>query len=124
CLLHSCDDYRREVTPENARRRAIKRSFPAVAASASTTFFGFLALTFMDFEIGADLGLNLVKGILLSFLSVMVFLPPLTLISYKLIDKMHHKQFISNQYSIGHFVMKLRLSVLFFIFFIFVTSFY
>src|SRR5699024_637110 len=90
-LLHTFDDYRRVDTPENAMRRAIKRSFPAVAASASTTFFGFLALTFMDFEIGADLGLNLVKGILLSFLSVMVFLPPLTLISYRLFDKTQHK---------------------------------
>lgn len=122
-LLHSFDDYRRVDTPENAMRRAIKRSFPAVAASASTTFFGFLALTFMDFEIGADLGLNLVKGILLSFLSVMVFLPPLTLISYKLIDKTHHKQFIPNRYPIGHFVMKLRIPVLILIIVIIVPAF-
>src|SRR5699024_10225931 len=34
-LLHSFDDYRRVDTPENAMRRAIRRSFPAVAASAS-----------------------------------------------------------------------------------------
>lgn len=122
-LLHSFDDYRRVDTPENAMRRAIKRSFPAVAASASTTFFGFLALTFMDFEIGADLGLNLVKGILLSFLSVMVFLPPLTLISYKLIDKTHHKQFIPNRYPIGHFVMKLRIPILILIIVIIVPAF-
>lgn len=75
-LLHSFSDYRKEVEdPKEAMQLAMKRSFPAIVASASTTFFGFTALTFMDFGIGADLGLNLLKGILLSFISVMVFLP-------------------------------------------------
>jgi len=122
-LLHSFDDFRKNDTPENAMRRAIKRSFPAIAASASTTFFGFLALTFMDFEIGADLGLNLVKGILLSFLSVMVFLPPLTLVSYRLIDKTHHKPFMPNRYPIGKVVMKLRIPVLILIMIVIVPAF-
>src|SRR5690625_5127249 len=80
-LLHSFNDYRKtEETPEKAMKLAMKRSFPAIAASASTTVFGFTALMFMDFGLGADLGLNLLKGIILSFLSVMVFLPALTLI--------------------------------------------
>lgn len=93
-LLHSFDDYRKETKdPKEAMKRAMKRSFPAIAASASTTFFGFTALTFMEFGLGADLGLNLVKGILLSFISVMVFLPALTLMLYKWIDKTQHKQF-------------------------------
>src|SRR5699024_3509560 len=47
-LLHSFDDYRNEMeSPHEAMKLAMKRSFPAIAASASTTFFGFLALTFM-----------------------------------------------------------------------------
>src|SRR5690625_2764021 len=50
---------------------------------SATTFFGFIALSFMNFEIGADLGINLVKGIALSFISVMVFLPALTVLLYK-----------------------------------------
>src|SRR5699024_12076990 len=78
-LLHSFADYREETSDvKEAMRLAIKRSFPAIVASASTTFFGFMALSFMNFEIGSDLGLNLVKGIALSFISVMVFLPALT----------------------------------------------
>src|SRR5699024_3686258 len=69
-LLHRFDDFREEVDdPVEAMSLAIKRSFPAITASAATTFFGFLALTFMNFEIGADLGINLVKGIVLSFIS-------------------------------------------------------
>src|SRR5690625_858530 len=112
-LLHSFDDYRKTMeSPHEAMKLAIKKSFPAIAASASTTFFGFLALTFMEFEIGADLGLNLVKGILLSFLSVMVFLPALTLMFYSFIDKTHHRQWLPNKYSIGKYLIKLRIPVL------------
>src|SRR5699024_5562176 len=81
-------------------------------ASASTTFFGFMALTFMEFEIGADLGMNLVKGILLSFLSVMIFLPALTLMFYHYIDKTHHKEWLPSKYPIGKYFVKMRIPVL------------
>lgn len=112
-LLHSFEDYRKKTDrPHEAMRRAMKRSFPAITASAATTFFGFMALTFMEFEIGADLGLNLVKGILLSFLSVMVFLPALTITFYHLIDKTKHKQLLPSKYNIGKYLLKLRIPVL------------
>src|SRR5690625_4114106 len=114
-LLHSFDDYRKKIeSPYEAMKQAIKRSFPAIAASAATTFFGFLALTFMKFEIGADLGINLVKGILLSFLSVMIFLPALTIMFYHWIDKTRHKPFLPSEYNIGKYVMKLRIPMLLF----------
>lgn len=112
-LLHSFDDYRQNMTdPKEAMKAAMKRSFPAIAASASTTVLGFTALMFMEFGLGADLGLNLVKGILLSFISVMVFLPALTLILYKWIDKTEHRPLIPNRYNIGNFFIKLRVPVL------------
>src|SRR5690625_1488348 len=112
-LLHSFTDYRKtEETPEEAMKLAMKRSFPAIAASASTTIFGFTALMFMQFGLGADLGLNLLKGILLSFISVVVFLPALTLILYKWIDKTKHRPFLPSKYNIGTFIMKLRIPVL------------
>lgn len=108
-LLHSFAYYRTKVDlPEEAMRLAMKKSFPAIAASAATTFFGFMALTFMQFEIGADLGINLVKGILLSFISVMVFLPAFTLICYKWIDKTQHKPLFPRFKTIGKSVLKLR----------------
>ncbi|WP_246206736.1 efflux RND transporter permease subunit [Virgibacillus ihumii] len=109
-LLHSFQDYRKQVSdPKEAMRLAIKQSFPAIAASASTTFFGFIALTFMDFGIGADLGVNLVKGIALSFISVIVFLPALTLMFYKWIDRTQHKPLVPNFKNIGKWVMKFRI---------------
>lgn len=112
-LLHRFDDFRKETdNPEEAMKLAMKKSFPAITASAATTFFGFMALTFMNFEIGADLGMNLVKGILLSFLSVMIFLPALTLMFYHFIDKTQHKPWIPTKYQIGKYLIKLRIPIL------------
>ena len=94
-LLHSFQDYRnKEYKPGEAMKLAIKESLPVISSSALTTFFGFTALMFMDFEIGSDLGLNLVKGIVFSFISVVVFLPALTLVCYSWIDKTKHKTLI------------------------------
>src|SRR5690606_39932652 len=52
---------------------------------------------------------NLVKGILLSFISVMVFLPALTLVFYKWIDKTQHKSVIPSFKGVGRFVVKIRI---------------
>ncbi len=112
-LLHRFSDYREQnYRPEEAMKLAIKKAFPAIAASAATTFFGFMALTLMSFEIGADLGLNLLKGIVLSFISVIVFLPALTLCFYKWIDKTEHKPLIRPFRNIGSNVLKGRIPVL------------
>ena len=112
-LLHSFSSFRQKVAePEEAMQLAIKESFPAIMASASTTFFGFIALSFMNFEIGSDLGLNLVKGIALSFISVMVFLPALTLMLYKWMDKTKHKPFVPSFKNIGKRVVKLKVPTL------------
>ncbi|MGN8644539.1 efflux RND transporter permease subunit [Gracilibacillus sp. HCP3S3_G5_1] len=123
-LLHSFSDFRNKGEgPTAAMRLALKRSFPAIAASASTTFFGFMALTFMDFEIGADLGINLVKGIVLSFISVMVFLPALTLTFYKWIDKTQHKQLIPTIKNLGRRVVKWRIPSLILVLLIIIPAF-
>ncbi|MFT9596806.1 efflux RND transporter permease subunit [Mesobacillus sp.] len=123
-LLHSFSDYRKKTSnPEEAMQLAMKKSFPAITASAATTFFGFIALTFMKFEIGSDLGINLVKGIVLSFISVMVFLPALTLLLYKWMDKTQHKSFVPSFSGIGNFVAKLKIPSLLLVFAIIVPSF-
>lgn len=109
-LLHSFEDTRK-LTEDvgEAMQLAMKKSFSAIAASAATTLFGFMALTFMKFRIGSDLGINLIKGIILSYLSVMVFLPAFILICYKWIDKTKHKPLIPRFEGIGKIVNKLRI---------------
>ncbi|MDR1735310.1 MAG: MMPL family transporter [Oscillospiraceae bacterium] len=107
-LLHSFGARRKEgVSVEQAMAGAVKESFSTVAASASTTLFGFMALLFMDFGIGADLGLSLAKGIAISFVSVMIFLPALTMCVYKAIDKTHHRPFMPSYSNIGKVLRKL-----------------
>ncbi|WP_282138905.1 efflux RND transporter permease subunit [Rossellomorea aquimaris] len=123
-LLHSFSDYRKVTDdPEEAMKLAMKKSFPAITASAATTFFGFIALTFMEFQIGSDLGVNLVKGIVLSFISVMVFLPALTLVFYKWMDKTKHKSFVPSFTGIRNKVLKLKVPSLIFVFAILVPAF-
>ncbi|WP_198507832.1 efflux RND transporter permease subunit [Bacillus sp. FJAT-45037] len=123
-LLHSFQDYRKKTSnPEEAMQLAMKQSFPAISASAATTFFGFTALMLMNFEIGSDLGLNLVKGILLSFISVMVFLPALTLCLYKWMDKTEHRNFVPSFEGLGARVMKIRFPTLIIVLAILIPSF-
>lgn len=124
-LLHSFADYRVKVKdPKEAMQLAIKRSFPAIIASASTTFFGFIALSFMNFEIGSDLGFNLVKGIVFSFISVMVFLPALTIVFYKWMDKTKHRPFIPKFNRIGKGVMKVKAPITILVFILIVPAFF
>jgi len=111
-LLHSFNRYRARYEPAEAMRRAMKKSLPAIAASAATTIFGFLALVFMRFGIGPDLGLNLVKGVVLSFLSVMLFLPSLTLAGYKLIDRTRHRRLVPELKTFGRKLFKISIPML------------
>ncbi|NLM76014.1 MAG: MMPL family transporter [Clostridiaceae bacterium] len=111
-LLHSFSSFRTSYDHKKAMILAMKESLPTVAASAATTLIGFAALIFMRFGIGADLGLNLLKGVALSFISVMVFLPALTLISYKAIDRTRHVKFIPSFKKTGNILMRLRIPFL------------
>ena len=112
-LLNSFGRHREETADSaEAMRRAIKESFSSIAASAATTLFGFLALMFMRFGIGSDLGVNLVKGIALSYISVMVFLPALALACVKWLDKTSHRQIIRTGRRVGRFFVKIRVPAL------------
>jgi predicted RND superfamily exporter protein len=88
-------------------KEALKESFSSIAASASTTLFGFLALLVMQFLIGADLGINLAKGIIFSFISVTVLLPALTLVCLKALDRTRHREFTPSFAGAGRFFVRI-----------------
>jgi predicted RND superfamily exporter protein len=112
-LLHSFADYRKQYADVSvAMRHAIRTSFSTVAASAATTLFGFLALVFMDFLIGANLGVSLAKGIIFSFITSMVFLPALTLCVYRLIDRTQHRPLLPSFVNIHKVLSKLAIPVI------------
>jgi predicted RND superfamily exporter protein len=112
-LLHSYEEYKTKTTDiKEAMALAMKRAFPAIIASAATTMFGFLALLFMKFRIGADLGLNLVKGIVISFISILVFLPALTLSLNSLVNSTKHKKLMPDFKAISKIVSGIKVPVL------------
>lgn len=111
-LLHSFNEHRKTNEPRSAMLLAMKEAFSTIAASAATTVIGFSALIFMRFSIGADLGLNLLKGVTLSFISVIVFLPAITLLSYNIIDKTRHRRLMPEFKKSGKWLMKVRMPFL------------
>lgn len=91
-LLHRFGEYREKgMNIEDAMVEAMVQSASSIAASAMTTVFGFLALMLMRFKIGQDMGLVLAKGVLISYLSVIIFLPAMAISCNKLIDKTAHR---------------------------------
>ena len=112
-LLHRFVNNRKKYDDAGeAMMHSINESFSIIGASALTTLFGFLALVFMDFRIGADLGLSLAKGVVFSFISVMVFLPALTLCIFKAIDKTKHRELMPDFKNTNKVLSKLFIPVL------------
>lgn len=123
-LLHSFADNREKYDDINqAMKQAMKESLSTVAASAATTMFGFAALAFMKFQIGADLGINLLKGVVISFISVMIFLPALTVLCCKLIDKTHHRKLFPDFKNVNKGLSHLRIPALILVILIIVPGF-
>ncbi|MBR3737631.1 MAG: MMPL family transporter, partial [Eubacterium sp.] len=123
-LLHRFEYYRpREESDEAAMVKAMRVSFKSIIASAATTAFGFMALTFMNFKIGFDLGLNLVKGIVISFICVVIFMPCLTLLMVKLLDKTKHRSFVVEIRNVGKIVRKIKTPVFILVILIIIPSF-
>ena len=75
-----------------AMKRAVANAFSSITASSITTFVGLLALVFMRFKIGADLGFVLAKGVLCSLVCVFTLLPALILRFDGAIEKTKKKE--------------------------------
>ncbi len=91
---------------------ATRQSLSSIASSALTTIAGFLALIFMQYTIGKDLGLVLAKGIVISFVCVIVLMPVLLMTFHKTIDKTRHKSLIPPFNKLGAFIVKQRYIVI------------
>ncbi len=90
-LMHSFREERKKCFDDRtAMVRAIPKTFSTVCASALTTVGGFIALVFMQFGIGADLGVVLAKGVLMSLLTVVLLQPCLMLFASKTTAKLEH----------------------------------
>ena len=91
-----------------AMKNAIPKTFATVTASALTTVGGFLALFVMQFEIGADLGKVLAKGVFLSLVTVILLQPCLMLMMSKWTEKAEHRILLPKFKGAGKFAITHR----------------
>jgi len=114
-----CHRFLEEHETKPAREAAIQalsKAIPEVSGSSLTTIAGLLALTFMQYKLGLDLGMVLIKAILFSLCSVFLVMPGLLVIFSKWIDRSHHKSFIPQIPWLGKFSYATRflIPILFF----------
>ena len=95
-LWHSYNEQRDPAKRPQARPwlAAIHDTFTSVIGSSATTIAGFIALCFMSFTLGRDLGIVMAKGVLLGVLGCVTILPSLILVLDKPLQKTRHKSLI------------------------------
>ena len=94
-LWHSYNEQLRQNTDHNeAMAVAIHETFASVIGSSITTIAGFIALCFMSFTLGRDLGIVMAKGVLLGVIGCVTILPSMILLLDKPLQKTRHKSLI------------------------------
>lgn len=89
-----------------AMANAIVKSITALTGSSLTTIFGFIALMFMQFSMGFDIGFVMAKGIVFGLITVVTVLPALVLLTEEYIDKFTHRSLMPNFTKINNWVFK------------------
>lgn len=95
-LMHSYEEQqvRYNGDKERAMAHAISQTFSSVIGSSVTTVAGFIALCFMTFTLGMDIGVVMVKGVILGVIACVTILPSMILCCDKWIKKTMHKPFL------------------------------
>lgn len=117
-----------ECLHENPDRKgamvdALCKSTSSILSSGLTTVIGFLALIFMRFGIGPDLGLALAKGVAISLITVFVFMPALIIKLYSLMEKTRHRKFLPDFNGLGKLVYRIMIPLACFFMLLAVPSF-
>ena len=106
-LWDSYKEQKKKYTDKtDAMANAISQTIVSVSASSLTTIAGFIALCFMSFTLGMDLGVVMAKGVVLGVLCTITVLPAMMLSFDRLIEKTSHKPLNINGKKIAGFVVK------------------
>lgn len=87
---------------------ALSKAIPEISGSSLTTVGGLVAMTFMQYKMGPDLGIVLIKAIVLSLSSVFFLMPGVIMLFSKLMDTTKHKNFVPNIPFVGKFAYVTR----------------
>lgn len=106
-LWHSYNEKRASTDDKyEAMAQAIHDTFVSVLGSSITTIAGFIALCFMTFTMGRDLGIVMAKGVLLGVIGCVTILPSLILLLDKLLQKTRHRALIPTGQGFAKWVVK------------------
>ncbi len=107
-LINHYTEQREFYDIRNSVIKSLAKSIPEIASSSLTTISGLAALMFMQFGIGFDMGICLIKAIIFSLLSVFTFMPGLLILFGKYIDKTKHRCLLPDISRIGYVLNKLK----------------
>lgn len=107
-LCHRYTEERASNQPREAVVNALCKAIPEISGSCLTTLSGLLAMGFMQFKIGFDMAVVLIKAIIISILCVFTLMPGLLMSFSGLIDKTHHKNFVPQVNGWSKAVIKAR----------------
>lgn len=109
-LIHRFEECKKEIPDsKKAMVEALCKSTSSILSSGLTTVIGFLALLFMQFGIGPDLGRALAKGVAISLITVFVFMPVLILAMQKWLQKSQHRSFLPSFKGFGRVIYRVMI---------------
>jgi hypothetical protein len=107
-LWHSYNEQRGEYDdPGEAMEVAIRKTLTSVVGSSITTIAGFVALCFMSFTLGRDLGIVMAKGVVLGVIGCVTVLPALILVFDKPLQKTKHRALIPDMKGFSEKILKI-----------------
>ncbi|GAB6105848.1 MMPL family transporter [Blautia glucerasea] len=107
-LWHSYQEQRKLYGDDHkeAMAQAIAATIKSVVGSSITTIAGFVALCFMSFTLGLDLGIVMAKGVIFGVICCVTVLPAMIMIFDKALEKTKHKQLIPDFPKVSEFLVK------------------
>ena len=106
-LWHCYEDMKNNFPDHReAMTHAIRETLTSVIGSSVTTIAGFIALCFMSFTLGADIGIVMAKGVVLGVLGSVTVLPSLILILDRLLQKTSHKPVLPDMHRMAGGIVK------------------
>ncbi len=109
-LWHSYKEQQKLHPNDNkeAMAMAISKTISSVVGSSITTVAGFLALCFMSYKLGLDMGIVMAKGVVIGVIACVTVLPSMILIFDKALTKTMHREFIPKLDTLSKFIIKHR----------------
>ena len=107
-LCNRFKEERKTLPLREAVIQALSKGIPEIGASSLTTVGGLVAMLFMQFRLGPDMGICLIKAIFFALFAVFVFMPCLLMLFGPWIEKTQHKNFVPKIPFVGRFAYATR----------------